>query len=413
MIDRPLAHVLVLNTLKIPALLLAIFLVGSCSKDSTVSVDNSDDLGSAVFSVDQHNILKDDVPFKVKGVVYVPGYPGFLPWEIEYAETLPENLRNSIDTDITHIKEMGANTVRFWGVPKYCYEALKNIGDLYFIQTIWINIDESDFQNPVFKENTKSYIRDVVDRVYSVFDDNEPPIIAFVVGNELSERSILSTNEAHPEINSYRGKYIVTDSNRTATEVFLAEMADYTRTYEFETYGNTTLLTYSNEIRTADIIDMPFLDFISHNAYSYAVPSYRPDTSPGSSSGTLFQGWIEEIKSKHPTIPLLITETGLSVSPNAFQAGPPNYGYGGNTELEQATGLLQNLNDINTSLRPTAGVIIHEYLDAWWKFGLQDSYSQDPDDVEEWFGIATLKDSSDWYTTEFRESYKALKNKWE
>lgn len=413
MIDRPLAHVLMLNTLKIPALLLAIFLVGSCSKDSTVSVDNSDDLGSAVFSVDQHNILKDDVPFKVKGVVYVPGYPGFLPWEIEYAETLPENLRNSIDTDITHIKEMGANTVRFWGVPKYCYEALKNIGDLYFIQTIWINIDESDFQNPVFKENTKSYIRDVVDRVYSVFDDNEPPIIAFVVGNELSERSILSTNEAHPEINSYRGKYIVTDSNRTATEVFLAEMADYTRTYEFETYGNTTLLTYSNEIRTADIIDMPFLDFISHNAYSYAVPSYRPDTSPGSSSGTLFQGWIEEIKSKHPTIPLLITETGLSVSPNAFQAGPPNYGYGGNTELEQATGLLQNLNDINTSLRPTAGVIIHEYLDAWWKFGLQDSYSQDPDDVEEWFGIATLKDSSDWYTTEFRESYKALKNKWE
>lgn len=413
MIDRPLAHALMLNTLKIPALLLAIFLVGSCSKDSTVSVDNSDDLGSAVFSVDQHNILKDDVPFKVKGVVYVPGYPGFLPWEIEYAETLPENLRNSIDTDITHIKEMGANTVRFWGVPKYCYEALKNIGDLYFIQTIWINIDESDFQNPVFKENTKSYIRDVVDRVYSVFDDNEPPIIAFVVGNELSERSILSTNEAHPEINSYRGKYIVTDSNRTATEVFLAEMADYTRTYEFETYGNTTLLTYSNEIRTADIIDMPFLDFISHNAYSYAVPSYRPDTSPGSSSGTLFQGWIEEIKSKHPTIPLLITETGLSVSPNAFQAGPPNYGYGGNTELEQATGLLQNLNDINTSLRPTAGVIIHEYLDAWWKFGLQDSYSQDPDDVEEWFGIATLKDSSDWYTTEFRESYKALKNKWE
>ena len=77
-------------------------------------------------------------------------------------------------------------------------------------------------------------------------------------------------------------------------------MADFARTYEFNTYGNKSLLTYSNEIRTAEIIDIPFLDFISHNAYSYAVPYYRPSTVPGSSSGTLFQGWIEEIKSKHP-----------------------------------------------------------------------------------------------------------------
>ena len=406
-------HALMMNTFKITAVLLAVILVSSCGKDSTVSVDDSDNLGSAVFSVDEHNILKDEVPFKVKGVVYVPGYPGYLPWEMEYAETLPENLRNSIETDLTHIKEMGANTVRFWGVPKYCYEALKNVGGLYFIQTIWISVEESDYQNPVLKENTKAYIRDVVDRIYSVFDDNEPPIIAYVVGNELSYQSIVSTNNAHPEINNYTGNYIVTDSNRTATEVFLAEMADYTRTYEFETYGNTTLLTYANEIRTVDIIDAPFLDFISHNAYSYAVPYYRPDTSPGSSTGTLFQGWIEEIKSKHPTIPLLITETGLSVSPNAYHAGPPNYGYGGNTEHEQATGMLQNLEDSNTSLLPTAGVCIHEYLDAWWKFGLQDSYTQDPDDIEEWFGIAALKDSGDWYSTEFRESYKVIKNEWE
>jgi hypothetical protein len=413
MTDRPMVHALMMNTFKITAVLLAVILVSSCGKDSTVSVDDSDNLGSAVFSVDEHNILKDEVPFKVKGVVYVPGYPGYLPWEMEYAETLPENLRNSIETDLTHIKEMGANTVRFWGVPKYCYEALKNVGGLYFIQTIWISVEESDYQNPVLKENTKAYIRDVVDRIYSVFDDNEPPIIAYVVGNELSYQSIVSTNNAHPEINNYTGNYIVTDSNRTATEVFLAEMADYTRTYEFETYGNKTLLTYANEIRTVDIIDVPFLDFISHNAYSYAVPYYRPDTSPGSSTGTLFQGWIEEIKSKHPTIPLLITETGLSVSPNAYHAGPPNYGYGGNTEHEQATGMLQNLEDSNTSLLPTAGVCIHEYLDAWWKFGLQDSYTQDPDDIEEWFGIAALKDSGDWYSTEFRESYKVIKNEWE
>ena len=188
-----------------------------------------------------------------------------------------------------------------------------------FIQTIWIKGDEPDFQSAEFKESTKTYIREVIDRIYSVFNDNRPPLVAYIIGNELSEYSILSTNAAHPEITNFTGNYIVTDSGITATEAFVAEMADFARTYEYETYGNQSLLSYANEIRTAEVIYIPFLDFISHNAYSYAVPYYRPGTAAGSSSGTLFQGWIEEIKAKHPNIPLLISETGLSVSPNAGQ----------------------------------------------------------------------------------------------
>ncbi|MCP4484654.1 MAG: hypothetical protein GY823_08865 [Flavobacteriaceae bacterium] len=401
-----------MNKYKSFFLLLIFVIASSCNKDETGSIENPNEMGNTSFGVDNNYILKNNLPFQIKGVVYVPGYPGFLPWEIENSTSLPVELRNSIYTDIYNIKAMGANTIRFWGAPRYCYEALKNVEDLYFIQTIWIKGDEPDFQNPLFKENTKTYIREVIDRIYSVFNDNSPPLVAITIGNELSESSILSTNAAHPNISNFIGNYIITDSNITATEAFIAEMADFVRTYEFSTYGNKSLLTYSNEIRTADIIDIPFLDFISHNAYSYAVPYYRPGTVPGSSSGTLFQGWIEEIKSKHPNKPLLITETGLSVSPNAFHVGPPNYGYGGNTESEQATGLLQNINDINTSALPSAGVCIHEYLDAWWKFGLEDSYSQDPDDIEEWFGIVKLKDSTDWYTTEFRSLYNALKNTW-
>lgn len=395
--------------------ILSIFIIitgYACDKGDPVPAGNPIELEESVFRVDSHYILKNNTPFPVKGVVYVPGYPGYLPWEIENSMFLPEILKNSIYKDLTMIKEMGANTVRFWGAPKYCYEALKDIGDLYFMQTIWIKGDVPDFQNPDFKISTKAYIRQVVDRIYAVYDNNHPPIVAFLVGNELSETSILSTDALHPEITFYRGNYITTDTNITATEAFLAEMADYTRTYEFQTYGNKTLLSYANDIRTFDIIDAPFLDFISHNAYSYAVPYYRPGTSLGSHSGTIFQGWMEEIKSKHPTIPLLITETGLSVSPNAFHVGAPNYGYGGNTESEQAAGLLQNINDINTAAWPLAGVCIHEYLDAWWKFGLEDSYSQDPDDIEEWFGLVKLNQSGGWYFTTFRSSYDAIKNTW-
>lgn len=400
---------------KIILSLLVFILVSSCENNEIPTEEEpiveEPTTTAARFSVDTDYILKDEIPFKIKGVVYVPGYPGYLPWEIENSSYLPLNLRRSIDRDIANIKKMGANTVRFWGAPQYCYEALKKTGDLYFLQTIWLKNDEADFQDPAFKETSKAYIRKVINRIHTVFDDT-PPIIAYIVGNELSEASILSTDAAHPEIHHYTGQYIVTASNITATEAFVAEMADYTKTYAFETYGYEPLVSYANEIRTEKIIDTPFLDFICHNAYAYAVPYYRPTTTVGSTSGTIFQGWVEEIKSKHPNLPLLITETGLSVSPNAYHAGPPNYGYGGNTEEEQVTGLLQNITDINTTALPTAGVCIHEYLDAWWKFSLQDSYSQDPDDIEEWFGMVKLKSSNDWYTTEFRDSYHAVKDRW-
>ena len=401
-----------MKRIKTLIIIFGVILVGSCNKDESVVNEGTNEEENISFSVDNNYLLKNNQPLQIKGMVYVPGYPGYLPWEIERSESLPVNLKNSIDTDIANIKAMGANTLRFWGAPKYCYEALKNIGDLYFIQTIWIKGDEPDFQNPVFKENTKTYIKEVVDRIYSVFENEPPPLIAFLVGNELSETSILSTDAAHPDINIYTGNYITTNSNTTATEAFLAEMADFTKTYEFESYGHISLVSYANDIRTVDIIETPFLDFISHNAYSYAVPYYRPNTSLGSISGTLFQGWVEEIKSRHPNKPLLITETGLSVSPNANHVGAPNYGYGGNTELEQTTGILQNITDINSASLPISGICIHEYLDAWWKFGLEDSYSQDPNDIEEWFGIVKLKNSNDWYTIEPRNSYNAIKNMW-
>lgn len=365
------------------------------------------------FTVDTDFILKDGVPLQIKGIVYVPGYPGYLPWEIENATTLPNELVESINDDITDIRAMNANTIRFWGAPKYCYEALRNAGGLNFIQTIWVDGSYPDFQNSMFKESTKSYIRQVVDRIYSVYTDSAPPLIAYLIGNELGEASIQSTNAAHPEITSFSGNYITTESGISATQAFLAEMADYLKSYESENYGNLSLVSYANYLYTADIIDTPFLDFRCHNVYSYDIPHVRPNTAAGSSTGTMFQGWVEELKAAYPVMPLLITETGLSVSPNATHIGPPHYGYGGNSESEQATGLVQGINDISSTILPLAGVCIHEYLDAWWKFGLEDSYTQDPDDVEEWFGVTRLVQAGDWFETEFRESYHAIQQNWE
>ncbi len=386
--------------------LTVVFLLCTCSLKRDV-----DEQARNEYSVDDHFILKNGTHFVIRGVVYVPGYPGYLPWEIENAPALPDQLRASISTDIANIKALGANSVRFWGAPRYCYEALYNEGGLDFIQTIWVDGEAPDFQYSLFKETTRAYIREVVDRIYSVFTDNDPPLIAFLIGNELSEGSILATDNAHPEITSFTGNYIIA-SHLTATEAFLAEMADYIKTYEYENYGNISLVSYANYIMTPEIIDTPFLDFRCHNVYSYGIDYFQPNTGGGTSSGTLLQGWVEALKAMYPYLPLLITETGLSVSPNAAHAGPPNYGYGGNTEAEQAVCLVQNITDISTTLLPTAGVVIHELLDAWWKFGLEDSYSQDPDDVEEWFGIMRIVEDGDWWATEPRPAYDAVQGVW-
>ncbi len=363
------------------------------------------------FTTGTDYIYKDGIQLDIRGVVYVPGQPGYLPWEIESLSELPTDLTTRIDNDIAGIKAMGANTIRFWGAPVYCYQVVEALGELNILQTIWFDGAVTDFQDATFKQNSKNYIKEVVDRIYSAYSDNKPPIVAFLVGNELSETSILSTNQAHPDITSYSGNHF-SATMINASEAFIAEMADYLRSYESETYGNSSLISYANEIRTIDFIDTAFLDFRSQNVYSYAVPYYRPQTQPGSTSGTFFQGWVEELKEMYPDVPLLITETGLSVSPNAFHAGPPDYGYGGNTELEQAAGIMQNLNDLKNATGKVAGVSIHEYLDAWWKFGLNDSYSQDPDDIEEWFGIVKLINENGIYNTQPRPVFDELQLFW-
>ena len=81
-------------------------------------------------------------------------------------------------------------------------------------------------------------------------------------------------------------------------------------------------------------------------------------------------------------------------------------------EAEQAVGILQNLADIEMASISIAGVTIHEYLDAWWKFGLVDSLSQDPDDIEEWFGIVRLVPDGARYSTEPRPAYLDIAAKW-
>ncbi|MCF7822573.1 MAG: hypothetical protein K9N35_00215 [Candidatus Marinimicrobia bacterium] len=365
-----------------------------------------------VLGTNSNHLTLDNASFPVKGVVYVPFAPGYLPWQFEFDDQLPSILQDRINQDIDSIKALGVNTIRLWGAPKYCYKRIAQESDILILQTIWLDSEHEDFRSSEFLNSSKTVITDAISKIFSIMDPNDPVILAYLLGNELSRQSILSTNQAHPGSYAFAGEYIQTDSTLTATELTLAELADYLKQVVVSFTSVEPLVSYSNELRTFDILDTPFLDFRSYNVYSYAVDYYVKNHVPGSSSGTITQGFIETLKSKHPDMPLLITETGLSVSPLATHVGPPNYGYGGNTETEQAEGILQTIQDIETASPPIAGLIVHEFNDAWWKYDLEDSYTQDPADIEEWFGIVGFTgDLSNWQLSP-RKAYTALRMHW-
>jgi len=391
-------------TILILAILMSSFSSINCSAQKTTSSDT--------YTAGKNYILKNGTPLIIKGVVYVPIYPGFLPWELSPRTDLPEKLKKSIVKDIRDIKEMGANTIRFWDVPAFCYKALKDVGGLCFIQTVWFDASQNDYQSSAYKEKCKKNIVIAIDRIYSVYSqDDPPPIVAFLVGNELYRRNVLKTDTLHPEIKSYKGAYVSAQEGATPTECFLAEMADYTKEYEMVHYGQSHLVSYSNEVRTEDILDTPFLDFRSYNIYPYGIwEESRIDLDKRNKS--LFEMWTEHFKKEYPDKPLLITETGLSESPNAQHTGPPHYGYGGNTEDEHAEYLQETWKELIAAKVPLAGMCIHEYLDSWWKFGKEDSLEHDPSDVEEWFGIVAIEPEGDWYKTVFRKVYNTMKKQW-
>ena len=369
-------------------------------------------LSAQEYTPDHDFFYRNGQKFVVKGVVYVPVYPGFVPWELAHAKELPDWLKQNIRRDIQDIKALGANTIRFWDVPAEVYRAVKETGGLSIIQTVWFDAKQPDLQDPVFKQKCKAAVKTAVDRIYEVYSrENPPPVLAFIAGSELSRKSIEETNRRHSGMPAFKGRHVHVPENASPAENFLAEMADYLKSYELEKYGRSHLVSYANEIRTETAIDTPFLDFRSFNAYSYAVPEFS-EPRAGSGTKTIFQGWIEQLKNKYPEKPLLITETGLSVSPRAARLGPPDYGYGGNTFEDQARGLVQNWNDIATAEKPVAGGVIHEYLDAWWKYGLKDSYEHEPEDIEEWFGLVSIEKRGKEYRTEFRPAYRSLKAVW-
>ncbi|MFH1369096.1 MAG: hypothetical protein ABII64_08220 [Elusimicrobiota bacterium] len=361
-----------------------------------------------VFTVDKDFIYLNGKKFIIKGVNYGFAYPGEMEWEYYSVKPFPKDVADRIIKDIKDIKSINMNTIRIWEpLAVVCEQAKKN--GLYIYYTLWWEMGADNFYTPGFLEKQKGFFRNYIDKLHNLNGvDYSDIVISYALGNEIPEKCVKNNDKLNAGIDEYKGEYISALKGSTPTECFLAQLGDYVKIYEKETYGVTHLITYSNMQPTEPLLRTDFLDYISFNAYSYSVWCwYRGEK--GSVTGSDYQGFIEWLRAKFPDKPLVFSEFGISTAPGIKREGPPNYSYGGCTEDDQADGFSRMWRDMMTANRPVAGAIVFQYHD-FWGHGWSDEPKEidkkyhDEKDAEEWFGIVGIYGTSP-------QDYKVVKKK--
>ncbi len=280
----------------------------------------------------------DGEPFLVKGIGYSPYRPGTSPWVGQV----------SLDTmaqDFEQIRQAGFNTIRTWTPLSAEQLALARQHGLMVLQGIWVD-PKGNYDSDTFR----SAVVDVVHKQVERLKGNDT-VLAVIIGNEFS-----------PARAALVGIKSVEEVLRLAAQA--AKQADPTR---LVTYSNWPLLS---------TLDVSMLDIVGFNVYPYEPI--------GVSYSFGYRGYIEHLKTTlaHDK-PLLITETGLSVSPKPG-AKP---GYGGNTPETQARDVVKLLDSAYDA--GAAGACVFEWNDEWWKRSESrgDERVHDENDPEEWFGI--------------------------
>lgn len=345
------------------------------------------------FRITNNKFTYDHIDYLVKSIALEPFMPGETP--------LDDPVKLNYTNTLQKIKQLNANTVYLLtGAPSNLQTAFfqsARAEGINIILGLWFSADaddyaghSGDFQNSYFKDHVKNLIRQFTDKYHNISGtDYSSQIIYATLGNELMSAAINNTTALHPFITSYKGRF-VSISNANAVECFLAEMTDYYKTYEAESYGQTHFVTHHTWPEVSPwLMKNSFLDIISYNLYSY-WPAFVTGHAGGSSTGTPYQGALEELASYYTNKPFVVSEFGISVASNNVTIGTNLSG--------QSNEMISRWQDITTANRFIAGGSIHELYDQWWKDdGVDpppsgpDEDEHDPTDREEYFGLIRVE----------------------
>jgi exo-beta-1,3-glucanase (GH17 family) len=280
--------------------------------------------------------------FFIKGINYSGWRPGESPHDLN-----PVNLKLA-DYDFKMIKEAGFNTIRTAGGLTPELVALAKKHGLMVMHGIWFDKD-IDYSDP----NQIKYAIDMLkpDLSWSKDFDN---IICYLVMNE-------------PVMEKVR------EVGKMGTENFLRSLKDTVKTSVPE-----GIVSFANWVPLA-FIEHSFLDAVCFNVYMYG-----PSTITHSLGYRGYIEWLKKMVAKDK--PLVITEFGLSVSPQGIgESIPGRYSYGGNSLEEQEKANLKMYDDLIQA--GAVGGCVFSWIDEWWMEGDKSEHDSHP---EEYFGIVEL-----------------------
>lgn len=372
------------------------------------------------FRTDGKRLLLDGQPFRIKGICYQPLLPG--------QDKLSPLDEGQVRRDMAMIARSGANTIRVYPqplpgeglparLPGSFYDLARRF-DLWIIRDIFVDVALEDYLEREALDSALASVHAVIDAVFA--QGGQDRILAWEIGNEFSPHQVRCTNDPAygclepdpsrpPKPTSFEGEHVsVTDLQ--PFEVFLATLADEIKAAVREkdpSSSTSTLVTWGSwlaldplrsDVGSREVVRADFLDVVSYNVYSYWPERIR-SFSPGSVTGTPYQGYLELLSSLYPEKPILVSEVGLTNSPHAHPESQavlpplgPAYRRGGLAHEQMAQGLEALLFDALLT-EGVIGTSVFEWCDEWHKVPFS-AWVHD-DHPEEYFGLLSFDEGQE------------------
>jgi hypothetical protein len=350
-------------------------------------------------------------PLILKGINLGSSPPGYFPGEIAYAIT-PEMYKKWISM----IARAGFNGIRVYTLhPPAFYEKLAEYNErnpknpLLLFQGIWLE-EMDDPGNPASYDLTNrigSFTNEIHESINCIHGKGDIAFrsgkvygryltdvsrwtAGYIIGREISQQEVTSTDTFHPELNSFSGnEFSITGA--TATEVFATRMLDESVSFEARNYSvrrpvsisswptldplNHPTEVLSNEDKASfDIAKISGKNleagiFACYHAYPYfpnfisqqsSYQSFSDSQGPNS-----YLGYLTDLKNHYSGIPLVIGEFGVPSSWGSAHQSFSNMNHGGYSEQQQGEKDIRMLHNIVDA--GCAGGFMFSWMDEWFK----------------------------------------------
>ena len=351
--------------------------------------------------------------FILKGVNLGVALPGKFP--AEFSMTMEDYLGW-----LKLIGKMNANTIRTYTIlPPDFYKAFAQYNlmhedkPLYLMQGVWAIVPEShNYLDESYTRIIQKEIVDVIDvlhghavlstkkgKAHGVYStDVSRYVSGILLGREWEPNGVIKTNQ-QSDIHRFQGNFIgVHDAS--PMEAWLAQMMDFMIMYETLTYNmqhpvsfvnwlpldplfhntefieNEKVREYDNDLEAVDFMKFhaspsffPGI-FAAYHAYPYYPdfvylnPKYAQFSNKNETPNN-YAGYLNDLKTHHRGMPLIIAEYGLPSSRGNSHQTPLGLDQGGHDELSHAHLNSSLTRDIFES--GCAGAIYFEWADEWFK----------------------------------------------